>query len=258
MMETINEERTVIFAEPESGPKAPFEERINARKTIVYVTLVDPAVIKIAGENLKGQIFAKYGFLRTSPNEVTIASIDKHYEPYIRISGKYTIDYNRKHVWTVKVNDDVSEVILGIDKFKPKRYVNAEGEAFRGIEISGEERVKKEAEASLTLDGDGRKVTLEELPSAPSEKNPQEVLAKSGAREVLPELDLSILRTRIFKRPTDISWIASEIFEVNERLVIYVPRFRVLFKNVKTGKEKTAEFDGVTGKLIRKNVARVA
>ncbi|MBT0160571.1 hypothetical protein G4O51_11380 [Candidatus Bathyarchaeota archaeon A05DMB-2] len=39
---------------------------------------------------------------------------------------------------------------------------------------------------------------------------------------------------------------------VDERLVIYVPRFRVVLKHAKTGKEKTVAFEGVTGKLILK------
>jgi hypothetical protein len=54
-----------------------------------------------------------------------------------------------------------------------------------------------------------------------------------------------------------VSWIVNELFEANERVVIYVPRFRVVFRDVKTGKEKVAEFCGVTGKLIQKVDTRV-
>jgi hypothetical protein len=249
LTETVYEEGIVISAEPQS----PFEEKIAERKTIVYETLVDVAVIRIAAENLKDQLFAKYGFLKTKPEDVTVISIDKYYTPYMMVSGKYAVDYYRKRTLKVKVPDDVSEVIVSIEKLKPTTLRDSFGEAYKGIELKSEERVKSEFKASLALDGLGRDVSLKELPSAPSEKNPEEVLAKAGTREVPADLDLSILRTRIFKRPTDMSWIDAELFEVNERLVIYVPTFKVTFKNSKTGQEKTVEFDGLAGKLIHKN-----
>lgn len=250
LTETVYDPNIVISASPE--PKLPFEEKIIARKTIVYETLVDPAVIKLTAENIKDQVFAKYGFLRTKPEEVAIALIDKYYEPIIRISGKYTVDYFRKRVWNIKVSDDATEVILGIEKLKPKQTADWAGQTCMSIELKGEERVKKELQASLTLDSNGRDISIKNLPAAPSEKNPEEVLAKSGAKAVPAEIDLSILRTRIFKRPSDMSWIETELFEVDERLLIYVPRFRVVLKHTKTGKDKTIMFDGVTGKLIPK------
>jgi hypothetical protein len=251
---TCNENIT-ITSEPE--PKSPFEEKIVPRKTIVYETLIDTEVIKIAAENLKDQIFPKYGFLRTSPEEVNITSIDKYYEPYIRISGRYAIEYYRKRVWTLKVADDVSEIIISLEKFKPKRYTGSEGETYMGFELIGEERVRNEVNASLTLNSSGDSVSLKELPASPSEKNPDEALSKYSAEKISSELDLSMLRTKIFKRPANVSWIENELFEVNERLVIYVPRFKVTFKNVKNGKEKTVVFDGITGKLILKDGARL-
>jgi hypothetical protein len=254
-METVQDEKIIVSSTPE--PKSPFEDRITARKKIVYETMVNPAVIKIAAENLKDQLFAKYGFIKAKPEEVNIASIDTYYEPYVIISGKYSIDYYRKHVWTIKVADEVSEVALCLEKFKPTQVTDSQGKPYMGIQLQGEERVKTEAKASIALDASGRDVSLKELPSAPSERNPEEVLAKSGTKQVPPDLDLSVLRTRIFKRPTEISWIVNELFEVSERTVIYAPRFRVLFKDVKTEKEKIAIFDGVTGKLLQKEDTRV-
>jgi hypothetical protein len=248
LTETTCDQKIVISAEP----KQPFQERIAARKTIVYETLVDPSVIKIAAENLKDQLFPKYGFLKTKPEEVNVVSVVKHYKPYIIVSGEYTIYYYRKHVCTIKVADDVSEVLIGIDKLKPKQVTDSFGNMYREIELRGEERVKKKAKASLVLDELGQDVTLKELPSAPSERNPEEVLAKSCTKKVPAELDLSVIRTRIFNRPADVSWIANELFEVNERVVIYVPVFKVVFRKVKTGQERTFEFDGLTGKLIHK------
>ena len=59
MTETLCTENPIVIA-PEA--KSILQERIVERKTIVYETLVDLAVIKIAAENQKEQLFTKYGF----------------------------------------------------------------------------------------------------------------------------------------------------------------------------------------------------
>jgi putative peptide modification system cyclase len=46
---------------------------------------------------------------------------------------------------------------------------------------------------------------------------------------------------------------AQEIFEVGERVVIYTPQFRILYKNLKTQEEKAIEFDAVTSERIQQN-----
>jgi hypothetical protein len=38
-------------------------DKIVPRKTVVFTTLVDPTVIKIAGDRLKQQLFTKVGIL---------------------------------------------------------------------------------------------------------------------------------------------------------------------------------------------------
>ena len=181
-----------------------------------------------------------------------MVSITKHYKPYIVVSGRYRVEYYRKRISTIKVADDVSEVLIGIDRLKPKQVPGSYGQVYRGIELPSQEHVKKEVKASLVFDSAGHPISLDELPLSPSESNPEEVLARSCKKEIPPEFGLSILRTRIFKRPTDASWIDNELFEVNERVVIYVPIFKVLFRKVHPGKEKTLKFNGLTGKLIRK------
>jgi hypothetical protein len=245
-MGTENENSIIIS----SKAKTPHGEEIATRKTIVYETLVDPEVIKVAGENLKDKLFTRYLFLKPQPNEVNIISIEKFYEPFILISGRYSIDYYRKHVWTIKIENGISEVTFPFATFKASEVTDSSGKTSKVVVIEGEERLRIENKASLSLNQSGIDVSLKQLPSAPSEKNPEETLAEFCVKKVPPNLDLSILRTRIQKRPTDISWIANETFEVNERTVIYTPRFRVTFKHAKTGKQKTAEFDGVNGKLI--------
>lgn len=241
-----------------SEPKQPFEESIVTRKTIVYQTPVDQDVIKIASENVKDQVFTLYGIFKANPRDVEITSIEKFYQPFILITGRYFIDYYRKQSYTIKIENGVSEVTFPFAVYKTREIMDSYGKIRTAVKLEGEERLIKEFKASLVLDESGRDVSLKQLPSAPSEKEPQEIMAKFNIKEVPPNLDLSVLRTRIQKRPQDISWVANESFEVTERLVVYAPRFRVQFKHTRIGKERAAEFDGVTGKLIHMRDSRLA
>ena len=97
----------------------PVPERIAERKTIVYKTLVDPTVAKMTGEKMKDRLFVRFGFLTPRQKEVEYVSLDKYYEPYLVVSGKYSINYYRRRVYTVEVDADVQEVILLKQTFKP-------------------------------------------------------------------------------------------------------------------------------------------
>ena len=246
LTETVSDEEAVISAET-----ALANERIVERKTIVYETRVDPTVIKVAGEKLKDQLFTRFGFLRPKPEEIQFVSIDKYYEPYMMISGKYAIDYYRKCAYSVKVDKEVLEVILLSKKFEPEQSTDSYGRDFDLIRLEGEERLSNEVKASLVLDRFGRDVTLEKLPSAPSERNPEKVLAEHGVEEIASNADLDFIRSKIVNRPKDINRLVSELFEVDERVIIYTPRFRVVYRNARTGEPKAVEFDGVTAERIQ-------
>lgn len=235
------------------------KEKISKRKTIVYQTLVDPTVVKVAAEKLKNKLFTRLGFLNPNPEEVQFVSVEKYYEPYIVIGGKYTIDYFRRCIYTVNVEEKVREVILANQKFEPERAKVSFSKGHKIVKLEGEERLLYEDESYFTLDKSGHEVTAEKLPSAPSEKHPQKVLrarSKLGEKvekiEISPGADVDMIRDRIVNRPRDVKRVVHELFEVNERALIYVPLYRVSFKNRKTGEVKIIEFDGVTSKRIQR------
>ena len=45
-------------------------EKIAARKIIIYKTLIDPTVIKLATEKVKDRLFVKFGFLKPNPDQI--------------------------------------------------------------------------------------------------------------------------------------------------------------------------------------------
>jgi hypothetical protein len=239
LTETIKTEPVVI-----SAVTSPTKENIVERKTIVYEAPIDPTVIRVSGEKLKQQLFTRLGLLKPRSEEIQFISLDKYYEPYIVISGKYFIDYYRKCTYIFKVDEGVKEVVLLNNKFLPEAAKSS-----RIIKLPGEERLIKEAKAFLIMDRNGRDTTVDNLPSAPSEKKPEKVIKEFGT-ELAENVDVNFVRERIAKRPKDISRIVEEVFEITDRSVIYTPRFKLRFKNVKTGEEKVMILDGVTSRKI--------
>jgi len=239
----VNTEPVVISAET-----SPTKENIVERKTIVYEAPIDPTVIRVSGEKLKQQLFSRFGLLKPKSEEIQFISLDKYYEPYIVISGKYFIDYYRKCTYLFKVDEAVREVVLLDHKFLPDASKSSKNA--RVIKLPGEERLVNEAKAFLILDKNGRDAEVDNLPSAPSEKKPEKVIKELGIEELAENVDVNFIRERIAKRPKDISRIVEEVFDVTERSVIYTPRYKLLFRWMKTGEEKILVLDGVTAKRI--------
>ena len=225
-------------------------EKVTDRKIIVYKTLIDPTVIKLATEKVKDRLFVKFGFLKPNPDQIQQVSFDKDYEAFVVVDGKYNIDYYRRRVYTVRVDDRAQEVILFSQTFKPEVSSEPAGKVVR---IEGEERLIHEAKAYIVLSADGREVSPKRIPSAPSEEHSKKLAAEIEANkrlEILPNEEIDIMRSKIVRRPQEIKRVVKELFEITDRAVIYTPIYKVKFQNSKTGEVKTVKFDGVTARLL--------
>lgn len=236
----MNVEPVVISDETPS-----IKENIVERKTIVYEANIDPTVIRVSGEKLKQHLFTRFGLFKPKSEEIQFISLDKYYEPYIVISGKYFLDYYRKCTYVFKVDERVTEVVLLNHKFLPELSKSS-----RTIKLQGEERLTKAGKAFLILDKNGNDAMVDNLPSAPSEKKPEKVIAEYRIEALGKNVDVNFVKARIAKRPKDISRIVEEVFEITDRSIIYTPRFKLLFRNLKTGEEKVMVIDGVTSKRL--------
>jgi hypothetical protein len=239
---TVETEPVVTAAEAPST-----KENIVKRKTIVYEAHIDPTVIRVAGEKLKKQLFTKFAFFWFQPKskEIQFVSLDKYYEPYIVISGRYFIDYFRKCTYIFKVDKGIKEVVLLNHKLVPETSRSS-----RIVKLLGEERLIYEAKAFVIIDKNGRDVDASNLPSGPSEKKPLKAIVEFGIEEIAENADVNFVKERIFKRPKDMYRIAEEIFEITERSVFYSPRYKLLFRNLETGEKIVLELDGITSKRI--------
>ncbi len=216
------------------------------RKTVVLKYRLDPTQIETLGEKLKGEIFTKFRFLKPKPGDVQIFSIDKYYEPFIVIGGRYAIDYCKSRLLTLKVDGDAVEVALFDRKIEPEPSNNPSSK-HKVIKLNCEEYFHYENKAYFILDKTGREIDPEQLTYAPSEERPVEGLPEVG---ISREEKIMFLQSRIAKKPPDLGEVIKEIFEVNERDIVYRPTYKLTFQNVKTGKEVTAKIDGVTGKVL--------
>ncbi|HUK84345.1 MAG TPA: hypothetical protein VLU95_00635 [Candidatus Acidoferrum sp.] len=240
-------------SKPEATPTEykPGKEIIVPRKIIVYETRVDPTVIRLAAEKVKQQPFTKFGLLKPKLEEIEFVSLEKYYQPFIVINGKYSIDYFRRCTYIVKVDDTVKEVVLLNNKILPQQCAGGSHGTINQIKLEGEERIFNETKAFLVLNSQGQDTPPKSLPSAPSEKNPQEIIEKNGLKQFDENTDIDFLKQRIIKRPSDVSRIVSENFEVPERSIIYAPRYKLTYINTKNAQEKIMEFDGVTSEKIK-------
>jgi hypothetical protein len=242
LTETVNAEPVVISAE------TPIKEKIVERKNIVYEAVVDSELIEVACEKLKKQLFAKFAFYWFQPKleEIQFVSLEKYYEPYIVISGKYFINYLCKSTYILKVPEEVKEVILSSDSYVPEP-----SKSNNIVKLQGNERLIHEEKAFLILDKDGQNSDAENMPHVPPARNPEKLIKKCRIEELDENADVNFIKERIAKRPKDITTIIEEIFEVTERTVIYCPRYKLLFRWMKTGEEKTLVLDAITAERVK-------
>ena len=244
----------LILTEAPPVSPAPVPERIAKRKIIVYKSRVDPTIVKLTAEKMKNKLFIKFGFSKPRPEEIRVASVDKYYEPYILVDGKYSVNYYKKRVYTLDV-DGTTEKVKILDKtFTPESLVSPTGEPHKVIKLEAEESLSYEDKAYIILDKSGREIPPDQVPSAPSEDQPQKVLKEFGKKsakvKIPPQKGLEIVKSRIIKRPPDAEKVENELFEVSEHAIIYSPVYEITFRNMKTGEEKVIKIDGVTAKII--------
>ena len=80
-------------------------QKIVDTRTIILKAKLSPNMVKLQGEKLKTSFFVRFGFLKPRPKEISLVAFSKYYEPYIVIGGKYSIDYCKRHNYTLKVED---------------------------------------------------------------------------------------------------------------------------------------------------------
>ncbi|MEJ2242573.1 MAG: hypothetical protein P8Y18_10610, partial [Candidatus Bathyarchaeota archaeon] len=99
-----------------------------------------------------------------------------------------------------------------------------------------------------------KEIPPNQVPAAPSEDHPEKILKefskKTTSLQISPQKEIELVKTRIVKRPSEVTKIDDELFQISEHAVIYSPIYEITFRNVKTNEERLIKIDGVTAKII--------
>ncbi|UCH32302.1 MAG: hypothetical protein JSV05_02685 [Candidatus Bathyarchaeota archaeon] len=230
------------------------EERIEKRKLEVQKIALDLEAAKSVVEKDKRKFFAKLGFLKPSQEEIECESAQLFYEPFTVAKANYYLDYYKKKTYSIKVDDEVSEVIIFGQTLKPELVRGLLRRPHKTLAFDVQERVIHRVVNQVALNRRGHEVDPTKLPSGPIEPDSKKALEKAGEKvrklTLSPETILDLIRKRTAQRPPDVGKIAKEVFEITEHTVILTPIYEARCRQVKTGEIRIIPISGITGKML--------
>ena len=233
------------------------QEKVVERKVIFFKSAFEIKTIRKIAEKAKSQMFSKYFFLKSKPEESEINTIDKYFEPYIVVDGVYSIDFSKEWSHSIKVDEEMQILKISNKNFEPNFLDNRIDLPYKLLELEGTGRFYHEERKRIVFDEKWNEVRLDLLPYLPFEEDVQESLNESVNHQLNEDLnaakEVKILKNQIFNRPTDFSIIHKERFNVSERALVFKPMYRVTATHNKTQKKVTFVIDGVNGKIFSEN-----
>jgi len=231
-------------------------ETIVQRKVIVYKPGFGIIAARKCAEKNKTHLFTKYLFLKSKPEEIKIDTIDKYFEPYLVIDGKYSIDYSKNWNHSIQVDEEMRNLKIFNKRIEPKSLDNNLELPYKLLEIKGIGCFYHEARVRMIFDQQWNEVGMEQLPYLPFEEKPEEIINEVDHQllnqELIAEKEVEILKSKIFKRPTDILKVHDELFNITERSLIFKPMYKVTASDIDTKKKATFLIDGINGNIISK------
>lgn len=201
-------------------------------------------------EKTKISAFARLKFFRRpNPEELICTRFVKYYEPYLQISGSYTLNYYRKSIHAIPVDPKVVKVKVFDRTVTPR--LREEGGS-KDLEIEARELVQFTNSATIIFDHQGKEV-VEELPKVKMieirESFYNEHRHEFLSAETLTEKAVEILKKRLAQRPQEIKKINSERFTINEITIIYLPVYFSEYIRTTTNEARLIRIDGCTGSV---------
>ncbi len=231
------------------------KEKIEKKKLIVHKIAFDLEAAKNIVEKRKTKFYAKLGLFKPKHEEIECQSVQMFYEPFIMAKANYLLDYYKRKTYTIKIDENVSEVAAFGKTFKPEAV--KEGilkRPYKAIALDAQERIIHRVATHMVLNKTGREINPAKLPSGPTELEPEKTLEKDSIKtrdlKISPDSILDKIRKRTAKRPMDVGRIAEEAFEVTEYAVICTPVYEARCKRLKTAEIKILPISGVTGKAF--------
>ena len=230
------------------------QENIAQRKVIFFKSSFEIKNIRNRAEKIKNHMFKKFFFFKSKPEESKINTIDKYFEPYIVIDGKYNIDYSKNWKYSIKVDEEMQILKINNKNFEPNFLNNHPELSYRLLELRGIGRYYHEERKRIIFDQQWNEVRLDILPYLPFEEEKLQIPNNSIGQQLTKDLkakkEVLILKTKIFQRPENVSKIHNETLTVTERALVFKPMYKITATHTKTQKKVTFKIDGVNGKIV--------
>jgi len=226
-------------------------------KTIILKPRLDQGDVQLIGDKIKPRLFSNFGFKSKSEN-IELLGSEIYFEPYLIIGGKYSLDYCKKHVFRVNVEERTTKVYVAGQEFKSvqsdPRTTN------RTIQMTGEEHAHHERQAYFILDRLKREIPPDKLPISPFDFQTDNTEHGSSFKSIniTDEAQIEFLRTKIATRPADVAEIIREIFDITDRTIAYYPMYQLTFENMKNDAEAVVTINGITGEIIQNGTRKLA
>lgn len=228
-------------------------ETIIPRKVVVFKPSVEIKVVRNIASKAKDRFFKKHLFMKSKPEETKIDTIDKYFDKYVVIDGKYSIKYSKKWSHSLTVDEEMQKLKIGNKNFEPKKFQNHLELDHKTLMLTGIGHLYKESRLRLIFDSKWNRVGIEQLPYLSFEEDPQDILDHTHKQltneNSTEKKEVEMLKSKIFKRPNDILKIYDEAFEVTERAIVFKPMYKVSVSHIKTKKKVTFFIDGSNGKI---------
>lgn len=225
-------------------------QKIAERKTLILRPRLDDLVVHSQGEALEANFLSKHGLLSHKSKDTSFVASSKYYEPFIVLGGRYSIDYCKRHVYDIEVGHETQKMRFGGEVFKCE---SSPSQISKTLKIAGEEHLHYEKDTYLILDRFMMEVSPKRFPMAPFETGPENSAESDldlRKAKISLESEIEFLRSRIVQRPSDVSEVIRENFEITQRLIVYRPFYELAFQNFISGEPFTTVIDGITGEMI--------
>ncbi len=226
------------------------------RQTVVLKSRFDHLAIDEIAEKLKEKLFTRFNFLKFKSSEIKLTSVEKYYEQYLIVKGKYSLEHCKKFEYNLEIDKKTEKICIlneEINIDKSNELVSGNSAFFT---LSGVAHFKYENNGHYILDINGQEVESENWSILLNNIWPKEKLTKTGLKRKLSKIQIStqkeinFLRSRLVKKPPDVGEVIKELFEINERKIIFCPMFKLEYQNIKNKKEATTKINGITGNIL--------
>lgn len=203
---------------------------------------------------------------RPSPDSIHVDSLVISYEPFLIISAEYNIDFFRKNIFTLNVEEDVKELLLRNEKFPVrgesgvlgklgKKMKEGVGMRKKQVDLEMEEHVFRKISGTIIFDSHG-------IEQKEFQYNYDSKLVESSPIRVLEERKESVKHMEISDKKAALALyeklknslegeirINNEDFTIEKIDLVYLPIFEARLIDSKN-KIEIMRIDGITKKIL--------